>query len=87
MEKKTHWKKMFMGKYADMDLIDRKKLLSDLGYLNITEKELEEESEEAIDFLSFINEAEGIDPVLIVEEYEKNGNFEADDYAILSDEE
>ena len=72
----THWKELYTGKYQEMELIDRKKLLADLGYDD--EKKVEEDfdkgniTEETTDILSFINGAEVIKPVSIVLEYEKN---------------
>ena len=72
---KTHWRKMFLGKYKDADLIDRKALIKNLGW--DTEEKIEEDwnsgliGEETTDILSAINGAPAIDPVDIVEEYEK----------------
>jgi len=72
----THWKTAYLGKYAGMDLIDRKQLLKDLGYDNEEniKKDFDEGyiSEETTDMLSFINGAEKIDPVAIVEQYEQS---------------
>lgn len=71
----THWKKMYLGKYKDADLIDRNALLKDIGY--DTEEKITEDwddgliGEETTVMLSAIKGAPAIDPVDIVEEYEK----------------
>lgn len=77
----THWKKMYTGEYENMELIDRKQLLKDMGY-NTAEKISESFedgtiSEETTDILSCINGAKVIDPVDIVLEFEKNIEREA----------
>ena len=72
----THWKTAYLGKYAEMDLIDRKQLIKDLGY--DTEEKIKQDfdegyiTEETTDMLSFINGAEKINPVDIVEQYEQS---------------
>ena len=71
-----HWKQMYTGKYKEMELIDRKQLLKDMGF-DDAEKIGEDFNkglitEETTDILSFINGAEVISPVSIVTEYEQN---------------
>ena len=69
-----------MGQYAEADLIDRKKLLEELGYK--TEDDVGEAFDNAeIDegemfTIMSIFHAEKVDPCLIVDEYEKNADKE-----------
>ena len=72
---KTHWKKMYLGKYKEADLIDRQALIKNLGW--DTEEKIKEDwdsgliGEETTDILSAINGAPAVDPLDIVLEYEK----------------
>lgn len=64
------WRKHYLREFADMDLIDRKQLLKDMGL--DTEEKRDQLTEKEMEILSYIDEAETVDPVEIVEEFEQN---------------
>lgn len=72
----AHWITAFLGKYAGMDLVDRNEIIN----MMIEAGHLERVDGETIKILDdaagIIFKARQVDPVDIVEEYEKNGNVE-----------
>lgn len=71
----THWMEMYIDKYKDMDLIDRKALLEHMR------KEAEAIAKDPDDValgddylfaIACIEEAEKINPIDIIQEFEKN---------------
>ena len=72
------WIRSFLGKYAGMDLVDRNEIINmmiEAGHLERVDGETIKINNDAA---GIIFKAKMVDPVDIVEEYEKNGSTEND---------
>ena len=73
----THWISNMIGKFSKMDLVDRTEILNKLLEMGAIEKEDKEETYTIINEAAIaVFKAQRVDPVEIVEVYERNGNFE-----------